>query len=116
MKYVVTLGGGTGQHAVPSALRLIQPTLELHFTAIPASTDSAGSSGLLRIEHRIIAAATLRNAWLLGKRRFCNGRVQGDTLRNYLVFAALQYYAAEEPVATVADFFELERMLDRLFA
>ncbi|MBU6321166.1 MAG: uridine diphosphate-N-acetylglucosamine-binding protein YvcK [Patescibacteria group bacterium] len=104
---VVTIGGGTGQHAVLSALRLIQERFGLAITAIPTAMDSGGSSGMLRIEHRIISPGDIgqcilalsedqaRDAWLLAGQRFGEGRVNGDTLRNYLVLAALKHHCGD---------------------
>lgn len=113
---IVTIGGGTGQFGVLRALCLIQDKLRasgrgLAITAIPSTMDSGGASGVLRLNHHIIAVGDIgqcilalcedpaRDAWLFdGARFFSAGNIK-STLRNYVVSQALLYYGNDGAAA-----------------
>lgn len=108
---IVTIGGGTGQNHVLRSLRLLAPRIsDLHITAIPTTSDSAGSSGVLRYAHDIVAPGDISQCmfglhprpdevfWLFGERfKRGNGSVlEGHTLRNMIVVAAFQGFGVSQ--------------------
>lgn len=93
---IVTIGGGTGQYVLLSALR----ELDARITAIVTMMDSGGSSGRLRDEYGTLPPGDFTRCLIalsshpealkdLFGHRFGSGSLAGHTLRN-LIFAALQ--------------------------
>lgn len=109
---IVTIGGGTGQYHVLRALMRIKERFGLSVTAIPTTTDSGSSSGMLRVECQIVAVGDISQcifalhpnpedaAWIF-EHRF-NGKqwLNGHSTRNFLVAGAIQKFG---PVQTSID-------------
>jgi uncharacterized cofD-like protein len=107
---IVTLGGGTGQYHILRALRLLKarvPEYTKKITAIPTTSDSGGSSGVLRFDYHIVAPGDIsqcvlglhpkpeEGAWLFGH-RFTGGMLHGHTTRNIIVATALQKFGPSQ--------------------
>lgn len=102
---VVTLGGGTGQFHTLIALmdwkRRFNP--ELQITAIPATTDSGSSSGVLRMQYRVVAMGDIAQC-VFGLHtepekvlpmfgfRFNDGVLEKHTTRNMIVLTFMQHF------------------------
>lgn len=102
---IITLGGGTGQYHVLRALQLLRKKgREISIVAIPTTSDSGGSSGILRTTTGIKIAVGdisqcmlgLHNdpdtvSWLFSN-RFKEGEMLGHSVRNIIVARALEEF------------------------
>lgn len=117
---VVTIGGGTGQYHVLRALMLLRESLGLSITAIPTTSDSGSSSGILRLQHDVVAPGDISQcvfglhpepekiAWFMGHRFRGNGQLRGHTLRNAMVVAAFEEYSVgQKAMEAIAETFDL---------
>lgn len=118
---MVTVGGGTGQYHVLRACMILKsrvPNMEI--TAIPTTSDSGGSSGRIRVSCNIIAPGDIsqcimglhsepdRVGWLLGH-RLNGGSLEGHSVRNLIVTAALQQFGqTQHALDKITSAFELE--------
>jgi len=95
MKNVVTFGGGSGHTQVLLALKNIP---DVKITAITPSTDSGGSTGILKDEYGsngylgdltkcIVALSNNKNLAEALMYRYKGGPIEGHTVRNLLFFA-----------------------------
>lgn len=119
---VVTVGGGTGQYHTLRALMHMSEQVKdepIHITAIPTTTDSGGSSGVLRFQYKIVAPGDIgqcvlglhpdpeKVAWLF-EHRFDGGELHGHTTRNIIVATALkQFGPTQAALDAVKDVFYL---------
>ncbi|MFH1430680.1 MAG: gluconeogenesis factor YvcK family protein [Candidatus Uhrbacteria bacterium] len=99
MKRIVTIGGGTGQYALLSGLKMI-PDLDL--TAVVTMADSGGSSGVLRTEREVLppgdalrcslalATADPNVIHLFGHRLTDGGGIGGHTIGNIVLTGATE--------------------------
>lgn len=120
-KHIVTIGGGTGQFHVLKALMELKKNKKMSITAIPTTIDSGGSSGILRLDYEIVAPGDIsqciyglhpdpkKAAWLFNH-RFNGGKgLDGHTVRNLIVAAALQQFGSkQDALDTIRDTFSLE--------
>jgi len=115
---ILTIGGGSGQFALLSALRDLK---DINITSVVSMTDNGGSTGRLTDElgilppgdvlKCIVALSPLRNAAqsILLKRLNGYGRLQGHTAGNMLL-TMLSRYTDSFPAAinTLSEILELE--------
>ena len=115
---ILTIGGGSGQFALLSALRDLK---DINITSVVSMTDNGGSTGRLRDELGIlppgdvikclVALSPLRDAAqsILLKRLNGYGRLQGHTAGNMLL-TMLSRYTDSFPAAinTLSEILELE--------
>jgi len=98
MKYIVTIGGGTGSFNVLAALRSADP--RAHLAAIVSMADDGGSTGLLRDQYGVLPPGDIRRALValshssgrmrdLFNFRFKEGGLNGHSFGN-LFIAALE--------------------------
>jgi uncharacterized cofD-like protein len=98
MKKIVTIGGGTGQFALLSALR----DFDVDLTAVVAMADSGGSTGRLRDEYGVlppgdalkclIALSPYRDARQILQNRFTiDDKLKGHNAGNLLLVFLAQY-------------------------
>lgn len=119
---VVTIGGGTGQFHLLQALRILRRKLseQIVITAIPTTSDSGGSSGIIRLEGNVIAPGDISQclfglhpepelvAPLFGH-RFQNGSFKGHTLRNIIVLSYFERFGAtQKAMDSIREVFHLE--------
>jgi len=119
---IVTIGGGTGQFHILQALRLLRTKIDapISITAIPTTSDSGGSSGILRLENNVIAPGDISQC-LFGLHpepelveplfgyRFQKGFLKGHTLRNIIVTSYFERFGAtQEAMDKMRDVFHLE--------
>jgi len=115
---ILTIGGGSGQFVLLSALRDLQ---YISITSVVSMTDNGGSTGRLRDEMGtlppgdalkcIIALSPLRDAaqTILLKRLTGDGKLQGHTAGNMLL-TMLSHYAGSFPAAikNLSEILELD--------
>lgn len=119
---IVTIGGGTGQFHILQALRILRSKLSepLSITAIPTTSDSGGSSGVLRLEAHVIAPGDISQCLFglhpepelvepLFGHRFQNGFLKGHTPRNMIVMSYFERFGAtQEAMDKMCEVFHLE--------
>jgi uncharacterized cofD-like protein len=115
---VLTIGGGSGQFALLSALRDLE---DIEITSVVSMTDNGGSTGRLRDElgilppgdvlKCIVALSPLRDAAqsILLKRLNGNGKLQGHNAGNMLL-TMLSRYTGSFPAAikTLSEILEID--------
>ena len=115
---ILTIGGGSGQFALLSALRDLK---DINITSVVSMTDNGGSTGRLRDELGIlppgdvikclVALSPLRDAAqsILLKRLNGYGRLQGHTAGNMLLTMLSRYTDSfPEAINTLSEILELE--------
>ncbi len=120
---IVTIGGGTGQFHMLRALMALKARVSfpIEITAIPATSDSGSSSGLLRLEHHVVAVGDISQCVfglhpepdlaepLFGHRFLGEGNFKGHTTRNLIVLTFFEKYGqTQEAMDRMRDLFHLE--------
>src|SRR3989339_56212 len=103
-KYLVTIGGGSGQ---PELLRYLK-AYEVDLTAMVTTMDSGGSTGLLRQQYDILSMGDVRKCLVAladnqdvaatWNFRFSHGVVAGHTCGNLILASYLQLHSMQESI------------------
>jgi uncharacterized cofD-like protein len=105
---IVTIGGGSGQFILLSALK---PIKDINITAVVAMSDSGGSSGLLRdklgvlppgdILKCLVALSPYKDTRTILQNRFKDGELEGHNAGNMLL-SQLATFTNNFPLAVKA--------------
>ncbi len=120
---IVTVGGGTGQFHMLRALLALKARVPfpIDITAIPVTSDSGGSSGLLRLKRKVVAVGDISQCVfglhpepelaepLFGHRFEGDESLKGHTTRNLIVLTYFEKYGlTQEAMDRMCEMFHLE--------